>query len=153
MSEAQNEIPDQTQEELAQRCALALLYVDLDSLTPQARERARASLARSSDEFDGAELVDICLRDAQPLGPRGIERAMIALRSRFLGMDAHVATPRRSRGRNTGKRFLAWLLVKLIFWPILIVLTVVILILVKRNWPEIDIYVWGGKALDFLGLR
>ena len=138
---------------LMQRCALALLRVDLDLLSPSARQQARAVLDRSEAEFDGAQLVEICLRDKAPQGPRTLQRAMLALRSRLLGLDAHVASPRRGRGRSRSKRFLASLLVKLIFWPILCVLGIVILVLVQRSWPVADIYVWGGKLLDFLGLR
>ncbi|HMQ21385.1 MAG TPA: hypothetical protein PKE00_02790, partial [Planctomycetota bacterium] len=70
--------------------------------------------------------------------------------------DGTVAAPsggRRSKKRSGFKRFLAWLVVKAMFLPILIVLTVVILVLLKRSNPELDVYVWGNKAMDFLGLR
>lgn len=142
-------------EALLQRVALASLRVDLDLLSGKARDEARAMLARSESEFDGQKLVEICLRDAQPeVGPRTLERSLLGLRSRFLGLETvSGSAPRRGRRRSSGKRFLAWLFVKLIFWPILIALTVVILVLVKRQWPEADVYEWGDKAMSFLGLR
>lgn len=139
---------------LLERIALASMRVDLELLSGKARDDARAELARSSSEFDGARLVDICLQDPQAsAGPLTVERAMLALRGRLLGLETAAGAPRRARRRSGGKRFLAWLLIKLMFWPILIVLTAAILVLVKRQWPEADVYVWGGKAMDFLGLR
>lgn len=143
-------------DDLQTRVARALLVVDLDQLLPAARDEARRLIANNEREFDGAALVETCLRHAPPASTSSVQRAMIALRSRFLGHDmvsSGGAAPPKRKKRSGFKRFVAWLLVKLMFWPILIALTVVILVLLKRSNPEIDVYVWGAKAMDFLGLR
>ena len=67
-------------DDLQTRVARALLVVDLDQMVPAARDEARRLVANNEREFDGAALVETCLRHAPPASTSSVQRAMIALR-------------------------------------------------------------------------
>ena len=131
---------------LLQRTALALLRVDLDLLTPRMRQDARQMLKDAGGQFDGTRLVDLCLEGRAGDGPDVLRRAMLALRSRLIGLE--MALPRRKPSMFL--RLTATLTAKLIFFGLYTFLILVAAYLVEKNWSAANLYDIGDKILSLL---
>jgi len=118
----------------------------LGLVPPRARQDAREILRMSDSEFDGTRLVDLCLEGRASDGDQTLPKAMLSLRSRLIGLET--AAPRRRRPSFV-VRTSATMTAKLIFFSIYTFLILVVVFLVKRNWPSADVYAVGDKLLSY----
>lgn len=136
---------------LLERTALAVLRVDVGLVSPRALKEARQLVKQSGDEFDGTALVNLCLEGHAGDGSSALQSALLALRSRVIGIQAAVAGPRK--GAPLFVRLTATLTAKLIFFGLFTFLLLILVILVRQNWPAIDIYVISDKVIEFFKPR
>ncbi|MAE76810.1 MAG: hypothetical protein CMJ85_08085 [Planctomycetes bacterium] len=137
---------------LLERTALAALRVELGLVPQRTRERARKTLGKSGSEFDGQALVDLCLEGRASDGPQAVRDAMLDLRSRVIGIESVPSGPRRRKAPFL-VRWVATATAKLIFFSMYSLLFVVLLVLLRQQWPLFDIYEVGSKVASLLGLR
>jgi hypothetical protein len=119
------------------------MRVDLGLLPPLAREEARRALRASGQQFDGQALVESCLQGRASDGEEAVRRALLALRSRLIGVEA-LQLRRRA---PLLVRWSAMLTARLIFFALYTVVIVALLFLLKRRWPVVDLYELGDRLL------
>lgn len=101
-------------------------------------EEIRGDMAAKRDGYPWEEVVDRILRD--PVDRRRLlERGLRAQRD-WIARGGADRGRRMRRVRTAGKRFLAYLLSRAIFFVLYTVAVVVLLVLVQSKWPELNIY-------------
>jgi hypothetical protein len=128
---------------LFESASIAAMRVDLGLLTPVAREEARRVLRASGQQFDGQALVATCLAGRAGDGEDAVRRALLALRSRLIGVET--VQPRRRASWFV--RWSARLIARFIFFALYTVVIVALLFLLKRRWPAVDLYEFGDRLL------
>ncbi len=116
------------------------------AIAPSRLRALEHTVRRSTSNYPWQEVVDLVLDDAMDpsdLVNRGLraQRDWIARGGRPSG-----AARRRVRLRVRLKTWLAFAIVRGVFYALLAVAFVIVLLLLKAGWPEIDIY----RALDWL---
>jgi hypothetical protein len=132
-------------DDLVPRVAEVSLRMMADAIPRRTQDDVRALMASHSEEYPWQRVVDVVLRDAVAADDL-ISKGLRAQRDWF-NRGTVAPAPRAVRAaRVAGKRALAYVLSRAIFFVLYTLAVVVLLVVLKQRWPEVDIY----RLLDWL---
>jgi hypothetical protein len=133
------------------RVAEASLRMMAGTTSPATRKRISDLADGAPDNYPWREIVDAVLAD--PADPSDlVQKGLLAQRDWVSRSASAIARPTPRSGPSLGyklKRTFAVNLAKLLFYSIFFVAVLVLLYLVRRAWPQLDLYVMGDRFVAF----
>ena len=137
-------------EDFMSRVGLASLRLDLGLVPLRAKEEARRYLQSQGAQFDGEQLVDICLEGRASDGSAALQKGFLKLRAALYLEES--ALPAQKAGRRpTGlmTRLSASFTARLIVFAITCFLVVLFLVLLRYKWEWFNIYDFSDSIRAF----
>lgn len=136
------------------RVAETSLRMMAGAVTPPTRKRIRAMAEGASAAYPWTEVVEAVLAD--PVDPSVLVQMGLAAQRDWVvrggGAVAAASAPPPRSAPGLGyrlKRFLAVNLARLLFHAVFAVALIVLLILIRKTWPALDIYALADRVVEF----